>query len=196
MGMKKNSTLERFKNRKEALLWLQSRGQISQGKFYTDCLAGHITIYPDKSLSKFQVAEYAEKVFGFARKEPPLQAVKRINRRTLSLSAGLFDSGQGLTMDTKTKGTEMMDNNNGIENVDVFLKFNTANHELDDHEPGRGIIRINAALNLSFTGNIQRMVAGLQDFNQERVTGAIAGALVELLGEGITKGGCHVQNSN
>ena len=67
MVMRTNSTPERFRNRKEALLWLQSRGQISQGKFYQDCAAGLLTIYQDKSLSKFQVSEYAHKIFGFAR---------------------------------------------------------------------------------------------------------------------------------
>lgn len=67
MSMQDNNNPERFRNRKEALLWLQSKGQISQGKFYTDCADGVISIYPDKSLSKFQVAEYAEKVFSFVR---------------------------------------------------------------------------------------------------------------------------------
>jgi hypothetical protein len=79
MGMKENGTSERFCNRKEALTWLQARGQISQGKFYTDCAAGHLIIYPDKTLSKFQVAEYAEKVFGFARQQAPTKEVKKIN---------------------------------------------------------------------------------------------------------------------
>lgn len=113
MGMMQNSTPERFRNRKEALLWLQSRGQISQGKFYTDCAAGHITIHPDKSLSKFQVAEYAEKVFGFARQEPPRKAVQKINRRALSPSAGLLEGGQGLSMNASTKRADMVDNKNG-----------------------------------------------------------------------------------
>lgn len=54
---------ERFKNGAEALRWLQARGQISRGKFYEDCNSGHITIYPDKTVSKFDVAMYAEKHF-------------------------------------------------------------------------------------------------------------------------------------
>lgn len=62
---------DRFKNRKEALAWLQSKGQISTGKFYQDCADGKITIYPDKTISKFQVAEYAERVFGFAKPATP-----------------------------------------------------------------------------------------------------------------------------
>lgn len=62
---------DRFKNRKEALDWLQSRGQISQGKFYQDCDGGMITIGPDKTVSKYQVMEYAEKVFGYTRQTGP-----------------------------------------------------------------------------------------------------------------------------
>ena len=60
-------TDERFKNKAEALRWLQSRGQISHGKFVQDCNAGVITVAPDKTISKYQVMEYAEKVFGFTR---------------------------------------------------------------------------------------------------------------------------------
>lgn len=62
---------DRFKNRKEALVWLQSRGQISQGKFYQDCERGLITIHADKTISKWQVMEYAEKVFGPVREVTP-----------------------------------------------------------------------------------------------------------------------------
>jgi hypothetical protein len=64
-------TEDRFKNRKEALLWLQNRGQISTGKFYQDCADGKISIAADKTLSKYQVMEYAEKVFGFVRQAAP-----------------------------------------------------------------------------------------------------------------------------
>jgi len=194
MGMKNNSTPERFRNRKEALTWLQNRGQISQGKFYTDCTAGLLTIYPDKSMSKFQVAEYAVKVFGFARQEPLQKTIKRINHRTLSPSAGLLDDGQGVTMGINTKGAEAMNNKSGIEDVHVSLKFNKPDHELDDQEQGRGTIRMTAALGLSFTGDIQSMAGGLQNITQELITGAITGALVELLGDGIMIGGCHVQD--
>lgn len=79
MGMNDNNTPECFKNRKEALSWLQIRGQISQGKFYQDCNEGQLTIYPDKSLSKIQVAEYAEKVFGFIRHAPPLETPQPVS---------------------------------------------------------------------------------------------------------------------
>lgn len=64
-------TEDRFKNRKEALAWLQTRGQISTGKFYQDCADGKVTIAPDKTISKYQVMQYAEKVFGFARQVTP-----------------------------------------------------------------------------------------------------------------------------
>ena len=64
---------ERFKNGAEALRWLQSRGQISRGKFYEDCNNGHITIYPDKTVSKFDVAMYAEKHFAKFVRTAPVQ---------------------------------------------------------------------------------------------------------------------------
>ena len=63
-------TEDRFKNRKEALAWLQSKGQISAGKFYQDCEAGKITIAADKTVSKFQVAEYADRLFNQYKQAP------------------------------------------------------------------------------------------------------------------------------
>lgn len=72
-------TDERFKNRKAALTWLQSRGQISAGKFYQDCDAGMVTINPDKTVSKYQVMQYAEKVFGFTRQTAP--AIEQSQRK-------------------------------------------------------------------------------------------------------------------
>jgi len=61
---------DRFKNRAAALAWLQSRGKISAGKFSQDTAAGYPTVYPDKTLSRWQVAEYAEKTFGQVRETP------------------------------------------------------------------------------------------------------------------------------
>lgn len=78
--MKANDNPERFKNRAEALKWLQGKGQISRGKFYNDCAAGHIIIHMDKSISKFQVAEYAEKVFRFAHKSAPTKTVTKAKK--------------------------------------------------------------------------------------------------------------------
>lgn len=66
-----NTNTDRFKNRKEALLWLQDRGQISTGKFYQDCNDGQITIHADKTISRFEVMQYAEKLFGFTRQTAP-----------------------------------------------------------------------------------------------------------------------------
>lgn len=63
----KPDTTERFKNRQAALQWLQQRGQVSRSKFYDDCNAGLITVHPDKTLSKFEVALYAEKLFAATR---------------------------------------------------------------------------------------------------------------------------------
>lgn len=78
---------DRFKNRKEALLWLQQRGQISTGKFYQDCADGKITIHADKTISKYEVMQYAEKVFGFVRQTAPAydQAEKKIQLEMRSL---------------------------------------------------------------------------------------------------------------
>ncbi len=61
MGANKNiNTVDYFRTRKEALLWLRSKGyQISQGKFYQDCAAGFPPVNADKTVSKWQVAEYA-----------------------------------------------------------------------------------------------------------------------------------------
>ena len=58
---------EFFKNRQAALQWLQQRGQVSRSKFYDDCNAGLITVQPDKTISKFEVACYAEKLFAVTR---------------------------------------------------------------------------------------------------------------------------------
>ncbi|NTV50948.1 MAG: hypothetical protein HGA20_15070 [Geobacteraceae bacterium] len=49
---------------------MQSRGQISAGKFSKDCGAGYPSVHSDKSLSKWQVMEYAEKTFGAVRETP------------------------------------------------------------------------------------------------------------------------------
>ena len=50
---------ERFSSRKMALDWLGQQGmKISRGKFYEDCKAGLVLVYPDKSVSKASVAQY------------------------------------------------------------------------------------------------------------------------------------------
>ena len=65
-------TADRFKNRREALVWLNQRGKIAQGTFYQYCEIGHhvingrkydLTVQPDKTMSKFQVSEFAEAYF-------------------------------------------------------------------------------------------------------------------------------------
>lgn len=53
------SALERFKSRKEALIWLREQGaQVSQGKFYQDCKAGKVLVFPDKTVSRASTAQY------------------------------------------------------------------------------------------------------------------------------------------
>lgn len=54
---------ERFKNRKQALNWLQAQGyKCSQGKFYQDCEAGFPNINRDGSVSKYQVMQYGQQL--------------------------------------------------------------------------------------------------------------------------------------
>lgn len=54
---------ERFKNRKQALNWLQSQGyKISQGKFYQDCEAGFPAIHKDGSVSRYQAMQYGQQL--------------------------------------------------------------------------------------------------------------------------------------
>lgn len=65
---------EYYKNRKEALVWLQQKGKISQGAFYGYCEQGGYTnkigqfyplvVRPDKTISKFQVMQFAMDFFG------------------------------------------------------------------------------------------------------------------------------------
>ena len=52
---------ERFANRKQALNWLHAQGyKISQGKFYQDCDGGFPAVHRDKTVSRYQVLQYAQ----------------------------------------------------------------------------------------------------------------------------------------
>ncbi|MHC1697758.1 MAG: hypothetical protein AB9919_06820 [Geobacteraceae bacterium] len=54
---------ERFKNRKQALNWLQAQGyKISQGKFYQDCDAGFPAVHKDGSVSRYQAMQYGQQL--------------------------------------------------------------------------------------------------------------------------------------
>ena len=54
---------ERFKNRVQALNWLQSQGyKVSQGKFYNDCKAGFPNIHNDGTISRYQVMQYGQQL--------------------------------------------------------------------------------------------------------------------------------------
>lgn len=54
---------ERFKNRVQALNWLQGQGyKVSQGKFYGDCKAGFPAIHKDGTISRFQVLQYGQQL--------------------------------------------------------------------------------------------------------------------------------------
>ena len=83
---------------------------------------------------------------------------------------------------------------NGIDNVDVTLKFNVPELTWSGLEPGLGGIRMPIALDLLFTGEMESMINGFKNMSKERINVVVVGALVELFGEGIAKGGCYVQD--
>lgn len=54
---------ERFVNRKQAYDWLVAQGyKVSRGKFYNDCAAGFPRIHRDKTISRFEVLQYAQQL--------------------------------------------------------------------------------------------------------------------------------------
>jgi len=69
---------ERFKNRKEALIWLKESGyKISQGKFYQDAAAGYPVVHKDGSVSKFQIMEYGQRLDSVRKESEAVQAMAR-----------------------------------------------------------------------------------------------------------------------
>jgi hypothetical protein len=56
-----------------------------------------------------------------------------------------------------------------------------------------GTMTLYAYARLDFTGIIPEMAGTLSEITQEQIAGALAGAMVDLLGEEIVEGGCHVQ---
>lgn len=74
------ASLEVFRTRKQALDWLREQGvRVSQGKFYQDCDAGLVAVYPDKTVSKFAVSQY---LLGLQRQvAPDVQAMDRQGRK-------------------------------------------------------------------------------------------------------------------
>lgn len=66
---------ERFKNRKQALNWLQSQGyKVSQGKFYQDCEAGFPAIHKDGTVSRYQAMQYGQQLDVERRSAAPTDA--------------------------------------------------------------------------------------------------------------------------
>lgn len=58
---------ERFKNPYRAWKWLADKGyHVARQKFYDDCKAGKVLVYPDRTLSRFSVLEY-----GTSLRRPP-----------------------------------------------------------------------------------------------------------------------------
>jgi len=169
---------EYFKNRAEALQWLQSRGKISKGKFYQDCKAGLVTIYPDKTVSKFSAAMYAEKHFsGFIRQGP-------------------VHSSKGST--TIQKRNLPMSEQPKI-NADVKVVMESGGiTDWSDQDPS-GVFTVHAWVMIDFNGpNLQAIIDRLSSLDTEQVEAASASAvtssLVALLGPDIAEGGVYVQD--
>jgi hypothetical protein len=108
-----------------------------------------------------------------------------------SLTLNFEITRRGLDMVKTTQKAEAMAYDTGIDAVDMALKMELPEFEYSEQEPGRGSIRITVALNILFTGDMFTMITGFKRMTEERITGALTGALVELFGEGITHGGCH-----
>jgi hypothetical protein len=167
---------EWFKNRFEALQWLKSRGKISMGKFYQDCKAGFVTIYPDKTVSKFSVAMYAEKHFaGFTRQGPAHS------------SAG----------STTQKGIQPMSEKTGI-NAAVKVEIESGGVTAWGDQDSSGVFTIHVRAMIDFSGSdLQEIIERLAGLNHEQVeavtASAVTSSLVELLGPGIADGGVYVQ---
>lgn len=169
---------EYFKNRFEALQWLQSRGKISMGKFYQDCKAGHVTIYPDKTVSKFSVAMYAEKHFaGFTRQGP----VHPPRESTLI-----------------QKGNSPMSEQPKINAAVKVVMESGGITDYSDKDPS-GAYTVHARVMIDFNGpdlrEIIRRLCSLDIEHVEAVTvSSITALLVELLGPEIIVGGRYVQD--
>lgn len=173
---------ELFKNRFEALLWLQSRGKISMGKFYQDCKAGLVTIYPDKTVSKFSVAMYAENHFSkFVRQAP---------QKTL---AGTKNIRKGVTPMTEQPTGQPEIN----ASVNVTMESGGITDWSDQDASGTFTVHVRAVVD--FKGpDLQAVVDRLSSLDPEQVeavtAAAVASSLAELMGPGITEGGVYVQD--
>lgn len=169
---------EYFKNRFEALQWLQSRGKISMGKFYQDCKAGLVTIYQDKTVSKFSVAMYAEKHFaGFTRKGP------------------VHPSGESTLI---KKGILPMSEQSKINAAVKVVMESGGITDWSDKDPS-GAYTVHARVMIDFNGpDLREIISRLSSLDAEQVeavtVSAITSLLVELLGPGIIVGGHYVQD--
>jgi len=68
---------DRFKNRIQALNWLQAQGyKVSQGKFYGDCKDGFPAIHKDGTLSRFQVMQYGQQL-DIEKRSNPVDSLER-----------------------------------------------------------------------------------------------------------------------
>jgi len=62
---------ERFKTRQEALVWINAQGyKVSRGKFFGDCKKGFPGVHKDKTVSRYQVMQYAQQLNAELRSSP------------------------------------------------------------------------------------------------------------------------------
>lgn len=169
---------ELFKNRFEALQWLRQKGQISQGKFYQDCAAGLVTIYPDKTVSKFSVAMYAENHFSkFVRQAPPKS------------SAGAANVQKGVA-----PMAEQPEINAGVK---VVMESGGITDWSDQDASGTFTVHVRAVVD--FKGpDLQAVVDRISSLDPDQIeavtAAAVASSLTELMGPEITLGGVYVHD--
>ncbi len=169
---------EYFKNRSEALQWLQSRGKISKGKFYQDCKAGFVTIYPDKTVSKFSIAMYAEKHFtGFIRQGPVHPSGK-----STAIQKGVLPMSEQSKINAAVKVT--------MESGGIT--------DWSDQDPS-GVFTVHARVMIDFNGpDLLEIIRRLSSLDVEQAeaaaSSAVTSSLIALLGPDIAEGGVYVQD--
>ena len=148
------------------------------GKFYQDCKAGHVTIYPDKTVSKFSVAMYAEKHFaGFTRQGP----VHPSGESTLIQKGNLPMSEQAKI----NTGVKVVFESGGITSW-------------SDQDPA-GAFTVHVRAVIDFNGpDLQAIIDRISSLDPEQVeavtASAVSSSLVELMGPEIAEGGVYVQD--
>jgi hypothetical protein len=60
-----------------------------------------------------------------------------------------------------SKGDNVM-NKNGIKDIDVDVRFINPSYDFNKLDPGQGIIKMTAVMDISFIGDIQQMAAEME----------------------------------